>query len=121
MMLASQIAQLLNLQYATFLTDCATLASAVVSQDLILDPGHWIIRPQLAHIAGSSAFDITRVYHINRGYNFCAHHHAKLALKIQNTPYRFRCLGVGNEACLNAVVAALTTLLNCTIVHVRCC
>ena len=121
MMLASHIAQLLHLRQATFLTDCATLATATASQDPILDPGHWTIRHQLAHIAASSAFDATRIYHINRGYNFRAHYHAKLALKIQNTSYRFKCLGVGNEACLNAAVSALSTVLNCTIVHVRCC
>lgn len=84
LMLASQIAGILRLQQATFLTDNAVLATAATAQNMILTPGHWSIRPQLAHIATSVAFDTSRVYHISRGYNFRAHHQAKLALKIQS-------------------------------------
>ena len=51
LMLAYEIAHILHLQQPTFLTDSSTLANVVASQDMILAPGHWSIRPQLAQIA----------------------------------------------------------------------
>ena len=110
LMLAYQIAGILRLQQATFLTDNAALATAAAAQNTILTPGHWSIRPQLAHIASSSAFDASRIYHISRGYNFRAHHQAKLALKIQNSLLSFRCLQSGNSDCLNGEVAEVSCI-----------
>lgn len=121
MMLASRIAELLHLQQVTFLTDNMTLATALAANKPIITPGHWTIRSQLAYIAASSAFDATRVYHVNRNYNFRAHHQASLALKVQNSLPRFKCLDTNKSSCLNADVAELSTVLQCTVVHVRCC
>jgi hypothetical protein len=121
LMLASRIAETLHIQQATFLTDCATLATAASSQNMLRVPGHWSIRPQLAQIASSTAFDSSMIYHINRGYNFRAHHQAKLALKIQNTSFSYRCLDSGTDTCLNADIAAVSCIMQCKIVHVRCC
>lgn len=120
-MLASHIAGTLQIQQATFLTDCAMLATAAASQNMMLAPGHWSIRPQLAQIAASTTFDPSRIYHINRGYNFRAHHQAKLALKIQNASFSYRCLDSGTDTCLNADIAAVSCIMQCKIVHVRCC
>ncbi|XBJ09437.1 hypothetical protein VPH35_014519 [Triticum aestivum] len=120
-MLASKIAELLQLQQVTFLTDNATLATTLAANSLIHTPGHWTIRPQLAYITTSPAFDATRIYHVNMSYNFRAHHQARLAFKIQNSPFRFICLCAGNRSCLNADVVKLTEVLQCTLVYVRCC
>ena len=104
-MLATKMAEMLQLQQITLLTDNATLASTLAANRLILAPGHWTIRPQLAYITTSSSFDATRIYHINRSYNFRAHHQARLALKIRNSLFRFSCLCSGNATCLNADLA----------------
>uniref|UniRef100_A0ACD5VED3 Uncharacterized protein n=1 Tax=Avena sativa TaxID=4498 RepID=A0ACD5VED3_AVESA len=117
---------LLQLQRATFLTDSATLAKAAAAQCLILAPGHWTIRLQLARMAASLAFDSSRIYHIPRSYNFRAHHKAKLALKLQNRNFSYRCLTSGNDTCLNALTKQgfnfrQSPVMECTFVHVRCC
>ena len=121
LLLATHIAGLIQLQEATFLTDNATLAKATAAQNLFLTPGHWTIRPQLSRMTASSAFDVSRIYHIPRSHNYRAHHQAKLALKLQNRNPSFRCLVSGSENCLNAVVFADAPVLQCTIVYVRCC
>ncbi|KAK1616402.1 hypothetical protein QYE76_021919 [Lolium multiflorum] len=61
LMLSSYIAGTLQIQQATFLTECATLASEAVSQNVTLAPGHWSIRPQLAQIAASTTFEPSRL------------------------------------------------------------
>lgn len=121
MMLAYKIAERLQIQQGTFLMDSSILATAIAASKPILAPGHWTIRPQLACITDSSAFNATRIYHINRSYNFRAHHQARLAIKTQNSLSRFTCLGSGNGSCLNAVLAALSSELQCKVVLVRCC
>jgi hypothetical protein len=45
LLLAIQLAELLHIQQATYLPDNATLATAAATQDLLLAPGHWTIRP----------------------------------------------------------------------------
>ena len=92
-----------------------TLATTMAANKLILAPSHWTIRTQLAYIAASSAFDATRIYHVNMSYNLRAHHQARLALKIQKQLSR---LGAHNSSCLNADVVALSIVLQCMIVHV---
>ena len=122
LMLAYQIAHILHLQEPTFLTDSLTLANDLASQDMLLAPGHWSIRPQLAQIACSPAFEVSRIFHINRRCNFRAHHQAKLALKVQSTSFSLRCLDSGSNTCLNAEITALSCILKCKlVVHVRCC
>ena len=121
LMLATQIAGMLQLQQATFLMDSATLAKAVAAQSPILAPGHWTIRPQLAYIAASSALNSSRIYHIPRNYNFRAHHQAKLAPRLKNRTFSFRCLASGNDTYLSAHVMVQSPVLQCTFVHVRCC
>jgi hypothetical protein len=121
LLLASQLVELLHIQQPTYLTDNATLATAAAAQDLHLAPGHWTIRPQLAHMAAISSFDASKVFHISRSNNFRAHHHARLALKLQNRPFSFRCLRTDNRACLNAGVTSMSCVSQCTLVFVRCC
>ena len=70
-------ARTLHIQQTTFLTNNAMLAAVLASQNMIFSPGHWSIRPQLAHIADSSAFDASRIYPTRSdsiGYVCCCHH-----------------------------------------------
>ena len=121
LMLATQLVGMLLLQQSTFLTELATLAKAAAPQSPILAPGHWTIMRQLAYIAASSAFASSRIYHIPRNYNFRAHHQAKLAPRLKNRTFSFKCLASGNDTCLNAHVMVQSPVLQCTFVHVRCC
>lgn len=111
LLLAIQIAELLHIQEATYLTDNATLAMAAATKDLLLKPGHWAIRPQLAQMEATSSFDASKVFHIPRAYNFRAHHQARLALKLQNNPFSFRCLDTENAACLNTGVTLVSSVI----------
>lgn len=60
-------------------------------------------------------------YIMNRGYNFRAHHQAKLALKIQSASFSYRCLNSVIDTCLNADIAAVSCIMQCKIVHKCCC
>ena len=74
LLLAVKLAEILQVQGASILTDNATLAAAAASQNILATPGHWMIRPQLAAITASSCFDASKVFHISRNLNFKAHH-----------------------------------------------
>ena len=63
--------------------DNTVLAKAIAASKSIRAPGHLTIRPQLACITAPLAFDGTRIYHINRSYNFGAHHNSKLFFQVQ--------------------------------------
>jgi hypothetical protein len=89
MLFAVRLAETLQIQGASILTDNATLAAAAASQDILDAPGHWMIRPQLAAIISSNWFHARKVFHVSRSLNFKAHHQAKLALKLLNRPLFF--------------------------------
>jgi hypothetical protein len=121
LLLATKVAEVLRLQCTTFLTDNATLATAVASQDLINAPGHWTIRPQLADIIASSSFNTSKIFHISRSLNFKAHHQAKLALKLQGRSLYFRCLNSPTKVCLNRDVSSVLSVPECMLLYVKCC
>uniref|UniRef100_A0ACD5YT82 Uncharacterized protein n=1 Tax=Avena sativa TaxID=4498 RepID=A0ACD5YT82_AVESA len=121
LLFATKAAEVLQIKRATFLTDNAVLAKVVASQDLLNDPGHWTIRPQLAEIAATSSFDATRTFHISRSLNFKAHHQAKLALKLQGRSLYSRCLNSASGVCLNSDVTSVCTEPECRVLFVKCC
>jgi hypothetical protein len=110
LLLAVKLAEMLIIHQATFLTDNATLATAAATQDLLHAPGHRTIRPQLSDMAATTCFNDSKFFYISRSLKFRAHHQARLALKLQNRPLSFRCLGTGRGACLNAGVIAMSCM-----------
>lgn len=121
LLLATKVAEVLQIQRATILTDNAVLAAAAASQDLLNAPGHWTIRPQLADIASSSSFNATRIFHIPRSLNFKAHHQAKLGLKLQGRSFYSRCLNSATGVCPNTDVKSVLGAPECMLVFVKCC
>jgi hypothetical protein len=121
MLFAVRLAETLQIQGASILTDNATLAAAAASQDILDAPGHWMIRPQLAAIISSNWFHARKVFHVSRSLNFKAHHQAKLALKLLNRPLFFRCVEEGNASCLNRKVSVASSVSQFTLVSVKCC
>jgi hypothetical protein len=92
LLLATMLAERLSIQEPTYFTDCLALALEVGATSIFNTKGHWIIRPLLAAIQESSAFQDDKIAHANRCYNVKAHHQAQLALKIQSRPLAIRCL-----------------------------
>ena len=92
LMLATRLAEILNVQDPHFFTDCSMLVSAVKETDILSAPGPWDNGPLLAQIQNSSSFQHSKVAHIYRESNVKAHHLARLALKVQNRHVLFRCL-----------------------------
>lgn len=123
LLLAAKLADLMQLQEVTFFTDNATLAKAAADHNLLDAPGHWEIRPQLANVFNSSSFNCDRIYHISRSFNFKADHHARLALRIQNRAFCFRCLASSeaNVACSFRDVLSDQSVAMCTLLSVKCC
>jgi hypothetical protein len=92
LLLGARLAGLLQLQEVTFFTNCAVLVKAVAFSNVLTSPRHWEIRPQLATICNSVAFNPRKTHHISRSYNFKAHFQARLTVKIQDRALSFRCL-----------------------------
>jgi hypothetical protein len=84
LLLATKLADILQLQGPQFYTDCLVLTSAAASEDITMASEHWSIRPLLAEIQGNNSFQASRILHLHRSSNVKAHHSAKLALKIQS-------------------------------------
>ena len=121
-LLATKLIRLLQIQEASFFTDCSTLVKSVEANDVLAAPGHWEVRPQLAAILNSSDFDPRKVHHISRCYNFKAHFQASLAIKIQDRVY-YRCLA---SRSMNSVCPISATLMaefvaSCKLLYVKCC
>jgi hypothetical protein len=81
----------------SLLTDCAILAKAAATRNIIEDPGHWQIRPQLAAFFSSPSFPQQIIFHVPRCTNFKAHFQAKLATRMQDKPFSIRCLSRTQE------------------------
>jgi hypothetical protein len=123
LLLAAKLADLLRLNQVTFFTDNATLAKAAAHHNIQDAPGHWEIRPQLANVFNSSSFHSDRIYHISRSLNFKADHYARLALRIQNTTFRFRCLASSqaNVHCSFRDIWSDQSVAMCKLLSVKCC
>jgi hypothetical protein len=120
LMLATRLAEVLNIQDAHFLTDCSVLASAAKEANIFSAPGHWDNRPLLAQIQNSHSFQRDKVSHINRGNNFKAHHLAQLASKMHNRPVLFRCLGSVVGLCPVKETLSVTSVWPFTLLSVKC-
>jgi hypothetical protein len=123
LLLAVKLADLLRLEQVTFFTDNATLAKVAADHNVQDAPGHWEIRPHLAHVFNNSSFNSDRIFHISRSLNVKADHCAKLALKIQNRTFLFRCLASSQEnaPCSFSDVFSNQSVAMCTLLSVKCC
>ena len=121
LLLAVKLAEMLKIHQATFLTDNSTLAAAAAARDPQHKPGHGTIRPQLAGMTASNSFAAAKVFHISRSLNLRAHHHARLAFKLQNIPFSLRCFGSANRTCLNAEVLSMFCVSQYKLLLVKCC
>jgi hypothetical protein len=116
LLLATKLAEILQLQGPQFYTDCLVLASAAATDDITMALGHWSIRPILADIQGSNSFHARKILHIKRSSNVKAHHHARLALRIQSRNLMIRCLCPSTGQCpardISVINVAPFTLLS---------
>ena len=92
LLLATKLADLLQVQNPHFCTDCSVLVSAARSSTVFAAPGCWENRPLLAEIQASPSFSRNKITHINRSNNVKADHQARLALRIQSRSLALRCL-----------------------------
>jgi ribonuclease HI len=122
LLLAANLVHHLQLQQVTFFTDCAILAKAAASRNIIEDPGHWQIRPQLATLFSRPSFRKQKIFHIPRCMNFKAHFQAKLATRIQDKPFSIRCISTQESApcTFKDVISHFSDAL-CTLTSVKCC
>jgi hypothetical protein len=86
LLLATKLADILQVQDPFFYTDSSILALAAASPAVFGAPGHWENRPHLAAIQASPSFHCNNIAHIGRSRNIKADHHARLALRLQNSP-----------------------------------
>uniref|UniRef100_R7W4Y2 Uncharacterized protein n=1 Tax=Aegilops tauschii TaxID=37682 RepID=R7W4Y2_AEGTA len=89
LMLATRLADILNVQDPHFFTDCSVLALAAKATNILFAPRPWDNKPLLAQIQNSPSFQHSKVTHIYRESNVKAHHFARLALKVQIDLYCF--------------------------------
>jgi hypothetical protein len=123
LLLAANLVHHLQLQNVTFFTDCAILAKAAATRNIIENPGHWQIRPQLATLFTASSFHGGKIFHVPRCMNFKAHFQAKLATRIKDKPFCIRCISSTEE---NTTCSYKDVILDfsdalCTITSVKCC
>ena len=119
LMLATRLAEILNVQDPHFFTDCSVLVSAAKSTDILSAPGPWNNMPLLAQIQNSPSFQSGKVAHISRGNNVKAHHLARLALKVQNSHVLFRCLCLDAGLCSTRDSLSVSSVLPFTL-SVKC-
>ena len=74
---AAMLANFLNVQQPTFLTDCLPLASAVASKNISYPATPWNIRNYLASFIKSYTNLNAQVFHISRNLNGVAHNLAQ--------------------------------------------
>uniref|UniRef100_A0ACD5TJE1 Uncharacterized protein n=1 Tax=Avena sativa TaxID=4498 RepID=A0ACD5TJE1_AVESA len=122
MLLALTLVQHLQLQQVNFFTDCAVLAKAPANQNIIDSPGHWEIRPQLAELFSSPAFDRQKIYHIPRCNNFKADFQARLALRLNDRPFSFTCVSStqANDVCSFRDTLTNSSTASCKLLYVKC-
>jgi hypothetical protein len=121
LLLALKVADLFNIQYPQFFTDCSTLELAAKATSILHAPGHWVIRPILAEIQATNAFHRSRIAHTNRCFNVKAHHQARLGLRLSNSSLAFKCLSSNIEQCLCREVFSVASVNPFTLLFVKCC
>jgi ribonuclease HI len=120
LLLATKLADLLQVQDPRFYTDSAVLVSAAKTASVFATQGNWEIRPELAAIRSSHSFRCNNISHINRSRNIKAHHHARLALRIQTTSLAVRCLSDDTRNCPSRDVLSVSSVTPFTLLSVKC-
>ena len=103
---AAMLANFLNVQQPTFLTDCLPLASAVASKNISHPATPWNIRNYLASFIKSYTNLNAQVFHISRNLNGVAHNLAQQVYQATNQPI-MSCSTRSHVADLCPVAAAL--------------
>ena len=98
LLLAVKVADCLHLQDPLFKTDSSVLVQASERQD-VSSAGPWTIRHIISDIRTSASFDVRKLAHISRNYNFKAHHQAQIALRLQSSTVSARCLSDPSRHC----------------------
>jgi hypothetical protein len=91
LLLAVVVAQELQLQQRTFLTDNVSLAAASATQSITARQVPWEIRDILSSFFPPSAPLQAAIYHVKRNLNEVAHDCAHQAIKANATEPTFRC------------------------------
>jgi ribonuclease HI len=120
LLLATMLAEALQLQEPYFFTDSSVLAKAAVASSIFTAPGHWVVRPQIAAIKANPSFQASRISHIHRSANYKAHHQARLAKKIQSRSLAIRCLSSDLEHCPGKNVLSAISVIPFTLLSVKC-
>ncbi|XP_047091476.1 uncharacterized protein LOC124703290 [Lolium rigidum] len=110
LLLATRIADILQIQEPHFYSDSLVLTLAAKSQTVFDAPGHWENRPLLAAIKASPSFHCNRITHINRSNNVKADHQARLALRICNKSLALRCLSSELGQCPGRDILAVSSV-----------
>ena len=119
LLLATKLAEILQLQDPRFYTDNSVLASASAASDIIATSSHWMIRPLIAAIQSSSSFQSDRINHVPRSFNVKAHQ-ACLATKIQNTSLAFRCLCSNTGQCPVRDILSVASMNPFMLLSIKC-
>jgi hypothetical protein len=120
LLLATKLAEILQIQDPYFYTDSLVLASAAASPTVFKAPGHWENRPHLAAIQASPSFHCKKIAHINRSRNIKADHQARLALRVQNASLAIRCLCPEVGQCPAKDILSVSSVAPFTLVSVKC-
>ena len=119
LLLATKLADILQVQDPHFYTDSLVLALAAASPTLFDAPGHWENRPYLAAIRSSSSFHGNKITYINRSWNVKADHQARLALRLQNRSLAVSCLCSEAGQCLRDILS-VSSMAPFTLLSVKC-
>jgi hypothetical protein len=120
LLLATMLADILEVQDPIFYTDSLVLALAAASPSVFNAPGHWENRPHLAAIQASPSFQCNNIAHIGRGRNVKADHQARLALRIQNSSLAIRCLSTKAGQCPSKDILSVSSVVPFTLLSVKC-
>ncbi|XP_071685316.1 uncharacterized protein [Lolium perenne] len=120
LLLATKLADLLQIQDPYFYTDSLVLALAAASPTLFNAPGHWENRPHLAAIQASPSFHRNKIANINRSRNIKADHQARLALRVKNASLAIRCLCPEAGQCPGKDILSVSSVDPFTLISVKC-
>jgi hypothetical protein len=120
LLLATRLADILQIQEPHFYSDCLVLTSAARSQTVFDAPGHWENRPLLAAIQASPSFHCNRITHIDRSNNVKADHQARLALRIHSRSLAVRCLSSEAGQCPGKDILSVSSVTPFTLLSVKC-
>jgi hypothetical protein len=120
LLLATRLADILQIQEPHFYSDCLLLTSAARSQTAFDALGHWENRPLLAAIQASPSFHCKRITHISRSKNIKANHQPCLALRIQNKSLALCCLSSEAGQCPRRDRLSVSIVTAFTLLSVKC-